>query len=102
MSDLRDRITRVLNRELLAQLPDALSSGDDLAPSPSGTINLQHLAETVIQELDLTDTVRLLRAAQIWIADAISEDDTGEPWLMTRMLLNNLVSRVDALGGCNE
>ena len=28
--------------------------------------------------------------------------DTGEPWLMTRMLLNNLVSRVDALEGYND
>lgn len=51
--NLRDRVTRVLNRELLAQLPDALSSGDDLAPSPSGTINLQHLADAVIRELGL-------------------------------------------------
>ena len=51
--NLRDRVTQVLNRELLAQLPDALSSGDDLAPSPSGTINLQHLADAVIRELAL-------------------------------------------------
>ena len=61
-----------------------------------------HLADAVIEALELTDTLRLLRAAQIWIADAISEDDTGEPWLMTRMLLNNLVSRVDALEGYND
>ena len=54
MSDnLLDRITRVMNRELLAQLPDARSSGDDLAPSPSGTINLHHLADAVIRELGL-------------------------------------------------
>ena len=51
--NLRDRITRILNRELLAQLPDALSNGGDLAPSPSGTINLQHLAAVVIAELGL-------------------------------------------------
>lgn len=53
--NLSDRITRVLNRELLAQLPDALSGGDDLAPSPSGTINLQHLAAALIAELGLRE-----------------------------------------------
>ena len=58
MSDnLLDRITRVMNRELLAQLPDARSSGDDLAPSPSGTINLHHLADAVIRELDLENRI---------------------------------------------
>lgn len=45
------------------------------------------------------ETVRLLHAAGTWIAGAIAEDSTGEPWLMTRTLLNEIISRVDALGG---
>ena len=57
------------------------------------------VADAVIRELQLDDTVRLLRASQVWIADAISEDPSGEPWLMARTLLNQLVSRVDSLGG---
>jgi hypothetical protein len=45
------------------------------------------------------DTVRLLHAASLWIAGAIGEDHSGEPWLMTRTLLNEMISRVDELGG---
>jgi hypothetical protein len=59
----------------------------------------EDMADAVIAELELTDTVRLLRAAQTWIADAISQDEAGEPWLMARTLLSQLVSRVDAMGG---
>lgn len=45
------------------------------------------------------ETLRLLHAAGTWIAGAIAEDPSGEPWLMTRTLLNEIVSQVDALGG---
>lgn len=45
------------------------------------------------------ETVRLLHAAATWIAGAIAEDPSGEPWLMTRTLLNELITRVDVLGG---
>ena len=58
-----------------------------------------HVAEAVVAALELRDTVRLLQAAGTWIAGAVSEDPSGEPWLMTRTLLNELFSRVDALGG---
>lgn len=45
------------------------------------------------------ETVRLLHAAAIWIAGAIAEDSSGEPWVGTRTLLNQLITQVDALGG---
>ncbi|ABQ86139.1 hypothetical protein PBI_TWEETY_70 [Mycobacterium phage Tweety] len=45
------------------------------------------------------DTVRLLHAAGTWIAGAVADDPSGEPWLMTRTLLNEIISRVDELGG---
>ncbi|OBC14082.1 hypothetical protein A5784_30745 [Mycobacterium sp. 852013-50091_SCH5140682] len=53
---------------------------------------------TVPQEAD-HETVRLLHAAATWIAGAVREDPSGEPWTLTRTLLNELISRVDALGG---
>lgn len=63
------------------------------------TLNALAFADTLIRELELADTVRLLHASQVWIADAVSEDPSGEPWLMSRTLLNQLASRVDSLGG---
>jgi hypothetical protein len=83
MSDLRTRIANVIYYE----------------DGHSDRAWAERTADAVIAELELTDTVRLLRAAQAWIADAISEDDAGEPWLMARTLLAQLVSRVDAMGG---
>ena len=103
MSDnLRDRIAAALRGHGGAYSRDGLEFCSCGAET-DGLLEFEaHLADAVIEALELTDTLRLLRAAQIWIADAISEDDTGEPWLMTRMLLNNLVSRVDALEGYND
>lgn len=59
----------------------------------------QDVAAILVTELELTDTVRLLRAAATWIAGTIAEDPSGEPWVMTRTLLNEMISRVDDLGG---
>lgn len=45
------------------------------------------------------ETVRLLYLAGTQLAGAIADDPSGEPWLMTRTLLNEIFTRVDALGG---
>lgn len=39
----------------------------------------------------------LMRRAADWIADCVREDPSGEPWTLTRTLLNDLVSRADEL-----
>jgi len=101
--DLRTRIVAVQLEHIDRQLTNYDTGREECGCGQQGNATyMEHLADAVIEALELTDTLRLLRAAQIWIADAISEDDTGEPWLMTRMLLNNLVSRVDALEGYND
>lgn len=96
---LTQRIAKVLRKHA------AFHTGGGLIECACGldmltvTEHAEHVAEAVVAALQLADTVRLLQAAGSWIAGAVSEDPSGEPWLMSRTLLNELFTRVDELGG---
>lgn len=98
---LTQQIAEVLRKHAVSIPADGgamrCSCGGWTAYDDGGVVD--HQAEAVVAALELTDTVRLLQAAGTWIAGAVAEDPSGEPWLMTRTLLNELFSRVDALGG---
>ena len=60
---------------------DPVGAGEPPASAPAGSPTTEHL----------------LRAAAAWIANQIREDASGEPWTLTRTLLNELISRADEL-----
>lgn len=96
--------------ELVEKVARAMAAPSAWVPlHPAAKSELQRLARAALDAITEThavvelpqqrETVRLLHAAANWIAGAIREDPSGEPWTLTRTLLNELVSQVDALGG---